>query len=237
MEDIARKILLQVKAMVPGRFETLAADERTHPHVDWKAYYEVRKHAALLGFQHLGDVDPISVHLDPKMMKRAVLAIFTNDEGTEVLGHYRVVLRWTWQGILARMGGVTGNVFDLGTHFGGAQGVIVETSTAQVSAVWDQPDFVLRETLGHGTKLDYVVQRHRERVREYVAQHREARPTVVRTLADVVRMSDVHEQRKLTWRRARGWMTRDELARLGKLQAPMLDQLYDTFREVAQEAE
>jgi hypothetical protein len=238
MEKIARSILAQVMAMVPGRFETVLATDRTHPHVDWKAYYAVRERADGLGFGHLGDVDVISVYQDPSLMKRAVLAVFASDDGTNVLGHYRVVLRWTPKGILARFMPVRGDIFDVGTNFGGGNGVTIETTTAQPAAAWDVPDFVVRETLAHGSPLAVVVERHRERVQEYRSQHAGARPTVVHTLRDVFAVSDALEKRKLAWRRDRGWATRDELARLGRhVSSSALDQLYEAFQQAARAAE
>lgn len=236
MEKIAHNILAQVKAMVPGHFQYMLATEQTHPHVDWKAYRAIREQAAGLGFSHLGDVDVTSVHQDPALMKRAVLAVFASDDGTNVLGHYRVVLRWTLKGILARFMRVRGDIFDLGTNFGGGIGVMLETTTAQAAAVWDVPDFILRVTLPHGSPLDQVVEHHRERVRDYRAQRPGSRPTTVHTLRDVFAISDMMEQRKLAWRRARGWATRDELARLGRLSSSTLDQLYEAFQKAAREA-
>jgi hypothetical protein len=237
MEKIAHNILAQVKAMVPGRFETVLATERTHPHVDWKAYYAVREKAGALGFQYLGDVDVTSVHQDPSFMKRAVLAVFAGDDGTNVLGHYRLALRWTVKGILARFMGGRGDIFDIGTNFGGGQGVMLQTTTAEASAVWDMPDFILRETLPHGTALDVAVQRHRERVQDYRRQHSTARPTAVHTLRDVFAISDIMERRKAVWRRDLGWATRDELARLSKLSGPAVDQLYEAFQNAAREGD
>jgi hypothetical protein len=236
MEKIATKVLASVKAMVPGRFETELASEATHPYVDWNAYYAVRETASALGFHHLGDVDVTSVYQDPAMLKRAVLAVYVSADGTEIVGHYRVSLRWTLLGILARFMGVRGDIFDVGTSFGGGRGVVVETTTAEAAAVWLLPDFVARETLKHGTPLEDVVIRHRERVREHRAQHPTARVTVVRTLQETFAVSDMLEKRKLEWRRELGWATRDEIARLSKMNGTGLDELYAAFRRAADEA-
>lgn len=235
MENVAGKILNSVKAMVPGKFTTEPATQATHPHVDWGAYRKVRETAGALGLQHLGDVDPTSVYLDPKIMKRAVLSMYVSDDGTIVVGHYRIALRWTLTGILARFMGGLGDMFDVGTSFGGGQGVTIETSTAEASGVWSRPDFVLRETLPRGTPLEQALQRHRARVNEYRAQHRDARPTVVHTLNDVVSISNTLEQRKLAWRRSLGWATREELERVTKLTGSTFDQFYEAFLKVARE--
>jgi len=233
MEQLAQKILALVKAMVPGRFTTEPATPATHPHADWKAYARVGQLADSLGLQHLGDVDVTSVHQDSSMTKRAVLAVFVNDDGTEIIGHYRMALRWTPTGILARFLGGSGDVFDVGTNFGGGQGVLLETTTAQASSVWSMPDFVIRETLTRGTSLEHALERHRDRVREYRAQNRSARPTVVRTLSDVFAISDAMERRKLAWRRDLGWAAPDELARVTRLSGPAFDQFYEAFRNAA----
>ena len=233
MEEIAIKVLASVKEMVPGRFETAPATEATHPHADWKAYHQVREAASGLGLRHLGDVDVTSVQQDPAIMKRAVLAVFVGSDGTEVIGHYRLALRWTPKGILARFMGGRGDIFDVGTNFGGGHGVLLETTTAEAAAVWDMPDFIIRETLKRGTPLQDVLDRHRERVREYRSQHPGVRTTSVRTLRDAFAISDIMEQRKLAWRRQLGWATRDEIARVSKLSGPALDRFYDSFRKAA----
>ena len=219
--------------MVPGRFTVEPATPDTHPHVKWAAYRAVRETAAALGLRHLDDVDVTSLHHDPGMMKRAVLAIFVSDDGTEVAGHYRMSLRWTLMGMLGRLLANPGDVFDVSTNFGGGQGVTLQTTNAQNIAVWNTPDFIQRETLNKGTRLADVLERHRERVREYRLQHSDARPTVVRTLADFLVVINTFEQRSLAWRRDLGWATREEIQRVSKLSGARLDQFYEAFRKEA----
>jgi hypothetical protein len=222
--------------MVPGRFVAELATERTHPYVDWKAYYAVRQRVEALGFYHLGDVDVVSLQHDSTLMKRPVLAVFASDDATNVLGHYQLPLRWTVRGILARFMGGRGNVFDIGTNFGGGAGVMLATTTAQAAAVWDMPDFIMRETLSRSSPLEQVIQRHRDRVQDYQTQHPAARPVTAHTLRDIVRINDIMEQRKLQWRRDRGWITREELGRLSNnLSSQTLDDLYEAIQNVARE--
>jgi hypothetical protein len=96
------------------------------------------------------------------------------------------VLRWTLKGVLGGFMGVRGDIFDISTIFGGGAGVMLETTTAQAASAWDTPDFVMRETMRHGTPLETVVESHRERVQEYRSQHRGVRPTAVHTVLDVM---------------------------------------------------
>jgi len=233
VQKIAETILGQVKDMVPGRFDTALASERTHPHVDWKAYHAVRAQADQLGFDHLADVDVVSLRHDPSIMKRAVLAVFVSNDGVNVLGHYRLPLRWTFKGIMGRFMGGRGDMFDVGTQFGGRDGVTLATTTARAAAVWDQPEFIVKETLATGTPLEQVVTRHRERVRDYLSQHPDARPVAVQTIGQIVDLNRTSELRKLEWRRQRGWITREELARFGKLNDAQLDQLYEAIQTAA----
>ena len=237
MEHVAKKILASVKAMVPGRFTTEPATPDTHPHVKWEAYRAVREAAAALGLRHLDDVDVTSIHHDPGMMKRAVLAMFVNDDGTEVIGHYRISFRWTPMGVLGRLLANPGDIYDVSTNFGGGQGVTLQTTNAQNSAMWSSPDFIQRETSKKGTGLADVLERHRARVREYRLQHPDARPTVVRTSGDVLGVIDTFEQRSLAWRRELGWATRDEIQRVSKLSGARLDKFYEAFRKEADKAD
>jgi hypothetical protein len=233
VENVAKKILTSVKAMVPGRFTVEPATPDTHPHVKWGAYHRVREAALALGLRHLDDVDVTSIHHDPAMMKRAVLAIFVNDEGTEVVGYYRMALRYTLMGVLARLFANPGDVFDVSTNFDGGEGVTLQTTNARNIAVWDTPSFIQRETLNKGASLSAVLERHRARVREYRLQHPEARPTVVRALGDFLGVINRFEQRSLAWRRERGWATRDEIQRVSKLSGRRLDAFYEAFRKEA----
>ena len=232
-DNVAGKLVASVRDMVPGRFVIEPTTPATHPHVQWEAYTRVREIAAGLGLRHLGDVDITSIRHDLSMMRRPVLAIYTNRDGTEVIGHYRLALRWTPMGILARLLGGRGDMFDVGTNFGGGDGVTLETTSAAAAGVWNQPEWNLREMLPKGTPLPQMLERHRGWVRDYRAQHPEAQPTAIRTLQDIVAISDRMEQRKLEWRRQLGWATRDELARISKMTGPQLNELYAAFRKAA----
>ena len=70
MQSVAKVIYDNARAMVPGHFHVEPATTRTHPHVAWGKYRDVRKQVEALGFVHVADVDPTSVHQDPSMMKR-----------------------------------------------------------------------------------------------------------------------------------------------------------------------
>lgn len=231
MLNVARSVAKAVREMVPGYFEATPASPATHPHVDWKAYGRVRASAESLGFRHLGDIDPISVSLDPSIFKRTVIATYVSADGTEVLGHYRLVPRWTLKGLIARSSVGNADYFDIDTSFGGAEGVQLATTTASASGVWGSPSFILREVLAKGTSLADALARHRARVTKYRAGRPDAQVTVVRTLEDVMANADVTERRKRAWREAFGWASRDEIARVSKLTGPPLDELYASFRQ------
>ena len=235
MEKVARKVFAAVKGMVAGRFETEPATPQSHPHVKWGAYEDARRTVEAEGFRHLDDVDAVSVPHDATIMKRPVLAIFLGPDGTEVAGHYRMPLRWSPAGILARLAGGRGDFFDLGTNFGGPEGVWVSTTNAKGVGQWTAPPFDNQEALSRSTGFARVLERHRERTARFRAAHPDAVPTRVSTLGEIVALADAMERRKLEWRRGTGWATRDELGRVTKLSGSALDRFYQAFQRAAAE--
>jgi hypothetical protein len=231
MQRIAPQLAASVKAMVPGRFEVVKATPKTHPQVNWDAYRAARKRIAALGFRHLGDVDPVSVWMDPSMFHRTVLSIYASKDGTEIVAHYRLTPRWTLKGFLSRFMGATRDYFDVGTNFGGGDGVSVETTNAALSAVWKSPDFIIRDAQPSATSLGELLTRHRDRISRYRAAHPDAVPTIVKELNDTIGIADTMERRKLEWRKAFGWATKDEIAAVTKLKGPMLDEVFEEFKK------
>jgi hypothetical protein len=233
MQNVARRVLDSVRRMVPGRFHTRPASPQTHPHVAWAAYDDARRRLEALGFTFMGDVEPVSVATDPRMSRPNVMRLLIGDGGTVTAGFYRMALRWTPVGILARMLGGAGNMLDLITLY--PDGTIIETSNAAPASVWSDPPFLQRQYVVKSTPADVLVAHHRERVRARVASHPGVHPVRVASLLEVVAASDATERAKRAWRESIGWITRDELARLGRLSGSRLDELERAVRAAAGE--
>lgn len=234
MESVARKVLESVDAMVPGRFDTRAASPITHPHVAWSEYDDVQRRLEALGFRYLGDVEPISMPVDPKMAKPAVMRMLVSEDGTVMAGFYRLVLRWTPMGILARSLGGAGMMLDLITIF--PDGTIVETSNAEPASVWSQPPFLHRQVLAKTASPEEIADAHADRLMDRLSGDAGVLPVSVHSLLEVVAASDATERAKRAWRRSIGWITRDELARLSHLSGPRLDALEQAVRAAAASA-
>lgn len=233
MESVARKVIESVRAMVPGRFDTRAASPITHPHVPWGEYDDARRRLEALGFGYLGDVEPISMPVDPRMAKPAVMRMLVSDDGTVMAGYYQLVLRWTPMGIMARYLGGAGPTLDLITIF--PDGTIVETSNAEPANVWSQPPFLLRDVLARTASLEEIADVHADRVMDRLAADPRVLPVSVHSLLEVVSASDATERAKRAWRQSIGWITRDELARLSRLSGERLDELETAVRAAAAE--
>jgi hypothetical protein len=231
MQNIARKVLTSVRAMVPGRFNTREANPQSHPHVAWKEYDGARRRLETMGFTWVGDVQPTSIPDDSAMTKPNVMRFFIGDGGMVTAAFYRMALRWTPMGIMARFFGGAGNMLDLVTLF--PDGTIVETSNAAPAAVWTDPPFLLREYLVKGTPLHLVVEHHRQRVMARAAANPGLNPVRVGSLLEVVAAADATERAKRAYRQSIGWITRDELARLSHLSGPKLDALEAAIRAAA----
>ncbi|HEX2080930.1 MAG TPA: hypothetical protein VHG08_24720 [Longimicrobium sp.] len=233
MEAIARQVVASARAMVPGRFHARAASPATHPHVDWRAYEDARRRLQALGFRHLGDVHPVSLEGDPRMSRPNVMRIFASEDGTVTAGFYRMALRWTPLGIMARMLGGAGGMTDLITLY--PDGTIIETSNAAPARVWQDPPFLLREYLPRRTPVEQLVARHQERLRERADAVPRVAPVAVHSLLEVIAASDMTEGAKRAYRQRIGWITREELARLSRLSGERLDQLEAAVRRVVAE--
>jgi hypothetical protein len=233
MEAVARRVLDSVREMVPGRFHTRAASPITHPHVRWKAYDDVQRRLEALGFRYLGDVEPVSMPLDPRMARPAVMRMLVSGDGTVMAGFYQLALRWTPMGILARYLGGAGGMLDLVTIF--PDGTIVETSNAEPAGVWSDPPFLRREFVVRTAAVEQVADVHADRVMDKLSGHPGVPPVSVHSLLEVVAATDATERAKRAWRQSIGWVTRDELARLSRLSGPRLDELERAVRTAAAE--
>ena len=233
MMNIAQMLAKSVRAMVPGRFEAISASPESHSYVDWKAYHKIREAAASLGFRHLGDIEAVSHRPNDGVQNGAVYAVYVSKDGTTLLGHYRLVPRWTLQGIIMRLTHPPTDFFDVETTFGeGDDRIELATTNAKLAGVWSTPAFILRETMDTKTPLLHVVKRHQGRVAKYRAGRPDVQPTVIESLEQVIANNDATERRKREWRRAFGWASKDEISRVTKLQGSALDSVYDSFKKL-----
>ena len=236
MFDLARNLAKGVRAMVPGRFAFVPASPETHPHVKWDAYRRVRAQAEALGFRHVGDIDPTSVTVDPGMSNRPVYSCYVSQDGTVALGHYRFAPRWTLKGFISLFMGARDDYFDLSSSFGPVDDrIVISTTNADKAGLWSSPPFILRDTMARTTPLEQLVQRHMQRATRYRSGHPDVEVSVAREMNDFVADTDTLERRKLEWRRAFGWASKDEISRVTKLQGTALDQMYDSFKRHMQE--
>ena len=227
-EQVAQHIAASVRAMVPGVFETRPASPATHPYVAWRRYAAATAPFTALGFRHLADVEVTSLHVDPRMSRPPALRILVSADGDMVVGIYRLALRWSLTGVLARLSGGAATMTDVMTHF--ADGTIVETSTAEPANVWTTPPFLYRAYLAASVPLEARLAHHHGRVERHAA----AAPgrTVVRhtTVESMLEVAAESERRKREHRRSIGWVTDDELRRLSRLDGERLAQLTAAVR-------
>ena len=228
-EDVARKVANSVRAMVPGVFTTRLATPATHRYIAWRRYAAATRPLLTRGFRHLADLEVTSLTVDPGMARPPVMRILLSEDGETVVAVYRLALRWTRAGIIARLSGGSRMLLDVVTHF--ADGTVVETSTAQQASVWTAPPYLYRDYLPPAQGLDAILARHRERL----ARHVQAAPgrTVVRYdgLDSILAAENESERRKREHRISIGWVTEAELARLSRMEGEPLAQLVAAVRQ------
>lgn len=230
LDRIARTVLASAHAVVPGHFHATAVTPAEYPHIDWAAYDEARRRLEAHGFRHLGDIHPTSEEAS-SMARPSVLRMLASADGAVTACFYKLALRWTPLGIMARLLGGAGGMLDLVSVY--PDGTIVETSSAMAASTWDDPPFLLREYRPRGTPVDELVARHHERLRAHAGPTPSLSPVRVNTLLEVIAASDATERAKRAWRQRIGWISRGELARFSKLSGPQLDELEDIVRRMA----
>ncbi|HET7462910.1 MAG TPA: DUF4272 domain-containing protein [Longimicrobium sp.] len=228
MESAARKLLESAKKVAPERFELRPAAAHSHPHVDWTAYERMRQVLANLGFRLLGDFEPVG-QSDGSMTHPNVVRIFVSHDGVITAAFYRLALRWTFSGVLARIAGGGRGMLDLDTAF--TDGTVLETSTAPLVGRWQSPPFLLKEYQPQ-MHPGALLARHVERIAEQMQWNPAAQPYRLSTIEQVVAMNQDTTRRKRQFRQSIGWITRDELASYGKLQPAQLDQLHAEIRRL-----
>ena len=227
-QDLARRTAASLRAMAPGVFETRPAGPATHPYVAWRRYDRATAPFAELGFRRLADVEVTSLAVDARMTRPPALRILVSGDGETVVGIYRLALRWTPIGVLARCFGGSGTMTDLGTLF--SDGSVVETSTAAPANAWDVPPFVYRAFLQPSLPAEALLEHHRARVARHATAV--AGRAVVRreTLEEVLATAAESERRKREHRRSIGWVSDEELRRLSRLDGAPLAELVAAVR-------
>lgn len=233
MDHVARNMLRMLRAGNTGQIDYRPASPSTHGYIDWKKYDELRRQLEQEGFRYLADLVAMSAHVTPSMSRPAVVRILTDESGEIVAGIYKLSLRWTLMGVMARFLGGSSAILDLTTDF--EDGTSLQTSTAQEAGGWTAPPQILKEHLPRSTPFAQAIARHQERVRAYRAAHPAASPLRFSTVDDVLQSSAREARLKHEYRRSIGWATREEIAKVTKLSGAQLDQFEAAFRRAVHE--
>lgn len=229
--NLARRLLTLLRDANPGRYETRPATPETHPHADWRAYDRALQLFERQGFQHVGDLDVVSIPPMPTAMHPTPVRMFVGDGGAVVAEFSQLALRWTPVGVFGRVSGMGRPRVALSTELPDDRIVVTAAGAALRQLV--VPPWVERELAEDAGPTDALIETlvasHRARLARLPAS---TAPLRHGTLAEVLAAADRAQRRKLEYRRSVGWATREELGVISGMDGEHLDRLDAEFRRL-----
>jgi hypothetical protein len=206
----AQRLTALVRHMYAGRHEYREADLARFRHLDLRFYDEAARVLEGERFVRLGDLEDVTSNEAPGGVGAPVfIRGLTGDEGRILAGiyHLRTLLRKTWQARL--LGGAKpAKVVDFETEL--SDGTFLTTSNAASARGIDLPSKVLTDYLPSGCTPLEVLEAHRRRLADYLAEHPEAEVRRITTLQQGIDMAHRLQDLKAEHRKAKGGIVDQE---------------------------
>lgn len=210
----AQRLTALVRHLYAGRNEYREADLSRFRHLDLRFYDEAARVLEGEGFVRLADLEDVTCNEAPGGVGAPVFIRGLIGDGGRIsagIYHFRTLLRKTWQARL--LGGAKpAKVVDFETEL--SDGTFLTTSNAASARSMTLPSRVLADHLPSGCTPLEVLEAHRRRLADYLAEHPEAEVRPVTTLEQALEMGHRMQDLKAEHRRSMGGIvTQEELVR------------------------
>jgi len=211
----ARQLTALVRHLYAGRHEYREADPARFPHLDLQFYDETARLLEHEGFVRLGDLEDVTTNQTPGGVAFPLfIRGLTGDEGRILAGlyHFRTIWWKTWQARL--LGGAkSSKIVDLQTEL--SDGAFLTTSNATSARAIDLPSQIFSDHLPSGCTPLEVLEIHRRRLADYLAEHPEAEVRLITTMEQALDMAHRMHDLKAEHRKSMGGITApEELVRM-----------------------
>lgn len=208
----ARRLTAFVRHIYSDRHEYREADLARFRHLDLRFYDETTRLLEGEGFVRLGDLEDVTSNTAPYSAGAPVfIRGLTGDGGRIIAGiyHFRTLLRKTW---MARLlgGGKSSKIVDFETEL--SDGTFLTTSNAASARSMTLPSQILADYLPSGCTPLEVLEAHRRRLADYLAEHPDVEVRRITTLEQAIDQAHRIGDLKAAHRRSLGGVvTQEEL--------------------------
>lgn len=223
-EDMAAvSIAWQIRQMAQeSEPDYVPTDPAGYPAHQRKFAASSHKKLAALGFDKLGDFDP--VHLSLTLARKQMLSLHMRADGHVTAAVYSIKPKWPgflgWLVMLFKGQYRTANVVELETAF--SNGTVISTNNAGGINPYGQGPHFLQEKLAPGTSPAALLERHEARVKSHAALHPRYTIREIRTMEEISRQQAEQVVAKNAYRRSIGFVSDEELR-------AMMGAQYDEF--------
>ena len=202
---------LNERIYVP-RHEYREVDAQLFRHLDLHFYNEVRDAFVAEGCAWLGDVENVTLK-GTATDCRTFIRILTSEDQTICIGLYHPKPKFWIRVLLWILRVKVGRTIDCETELSSG-GYIVTSNAAEAGKLNPPPGFDMRffpVSTGH----EAIFQAHRQRLKDFLTANPGIRATTMRTPKDALDMQHRMQTAKAAYRKGIGYVTEDELKRLG----------------------
>lgn len=208
----AQRLTALVRHLYFGRQEYREADPARFPHLDLQFYDAAARVLEGEGFVRLGDLEDVTNNTAPYSAGAPLFIRGLAGDGGRIsagIYHFRTLLRRTWRARLLG-GGKSAKIVDLETEL--SDGTFLTTSNAASARSMTRPSQILADHLPSGCTPLEVLEAHRRRLADYLAEHPDVEVRRITTLEQVLDQAHRISDLKAEHRRSLGRIvTQEEL--------------------------
>jgi hypothetical protein len=206
----AQRLTALVRHLYAGRHEYREADPARFRHLDLRFYDEAARLLEREGFARLGDLEDVTNNEAPGSAGAPLfIRGLTGDGGRIVAGIYHFRPKgWNvwWTRLLGA--GKPFKVVDLQTDL--SDGAFLETSNATSARAMSHPPQILSDHLPSGCTPMEVLEVHRRRLADYLAEHPDVEVRPITTAEQAIALGHRVQDMKVEHRRSLGGIVEEE---------------------------
>jgi hypothetical protein len=206
----ARQLVTLIRHLYAGRHEYREANPARFPHLDLEFYDETARLLEREGFVRLGDMEDVTNNEAPGGAGAPLfIRGLTGDGGRIIAGlyHFRMMGWRAW--MVHLLGGTkSAKVVDFETEL--SDGIFLTTTNATSARAISLPPQILSDHLPSGCTPLEVLEVHRQRLADYLAEHPEVEVRPITTTDQAMDMTHRIQDLKIEHRKSMGGIAAQE---------------------------
>jgi len=227
----AEDILRHVQACYQPTHRYVSVNLRDFRHVDQRFYAETQRFLEKEGFAHLTDEEDETLRDAPgSVLRRVPVRVMISREGHVSAGFYHPRAKFWSSILLFLMRAKLGRTIDFETEY--SDGSFIVTSNAESAAAMHSPPMVHTEYFPVATKVDYLLERHRLKMKVYGEVNPDVRPCLIRSVEEMRASQNRLNAVKAAFREEIGDVTLEELERAAGKHVQIAAEIHGRIREI-----